>query len=301
MHRARVAAFAHVLLCPLAMAQNVPPPPERTAEAVQARAMAELEALRERVGVEPRQILLLGTFHFDDAGLDEYKPTHTFNALSQQRQMEIDEVLTRLDTFDATVVCVERRPESQEQLDEQFAAFTARTLPLPASEVYQLGFQLARLEGLPGVAAVDASARWLEPREDIAAWAATHDQQERLTTPYARAAYAFAQQKDRQIDAWPLLDTLLMTNSEPRLNISHGSYLIGPFAVGDGQTHPGTDGFVTAWHNRNLRIFQNIINATSPGDRVVLIIGAGHVPLLRQMAIASPDFELVEVAEVLCD
>ena len=39
--------------------------------------------------------------------------------------------------------------------------------------------------------------------------------------------------------------------------------------------------------------------APHEGERIVLIIGTGHVPILRHAIQASPEYELIEVAEVL--
>ena len=39
------------------------------------------------------KILLLGTFHFQDRGLDKYKPQNNFDVFSQQRQKEIVELV----------------------------------------------------------------------------------------------------------------------------------------------------------------------------------------------------------------
>lgn len=278
---------------------RVPEPPPRTAEAVDAVARVDIEAVYDAAGVNPRRLVLLGTFHFKDAGLDEYKPAHSFDALSERRQGEIAEVLDRLDTFDADVVCVERRPDRQETLDEGFESFVADQDELPPNEVYQIGFRLAQREGLEGVRAVDAPARWLDPRTDVEQWARDHDQAELLQSRYLRPGFAYLRRFDQQIDQWHLIDTLLAMNAQTRLEASHGMYLTGDFAVGDGLEYPGADGFVSTWHNRNLRIFQNIINASEPGDNVVVVIGAGHVPLIRHMARCSPEFELVEVHELL--
>lgn len=278
---------------------GVPEPPARTAEAVEAVAQADVQAVFDAAGVEPRRLVLLGTFHFKDAGLDEYKPAHSFDALSERRQGEIAEVLDRLDAFDADVVCVERRPERQESLDEGYASFVADGGELPPNEVFQVGFRLAAREGLDGVEAVDAPGRWLEPRTDVGQWCHENDRAELLESPYLMPGYAYLQRFDRQIDQWHLIDTLLAMNAQHRLEVSHGMYLTGTFAAGDGEVYPGADAFVSTWHNRNLRIFQNIINATEPGDSVVVVIGAGHVPLIRHMAQCSPEFELVEVHELL--
>lgn len=278
---------------------QVAEPPPRTAEAIDSKARETVAAIYDAAGIEPRRILLLGTFHFQDAGLDEYKPQHEFDALSERRQAEIAEVIDRLDAFDADVVCVEAKPNRQAVLDQRFATFEAGQWELPANEIYQLGFRLAQREGLGGVHAVDAPMRWLEPRTDIEQWAQDHGQESRLASPLARAAYPYMIEADKQVDAWHLIDSLLSRNAAPRLEASHGGYLSGDFAVGDGVSYPGADGFVSTWHNRNLRIFQNLINASEPGDDVVVIIGAGHVPLLRHMAQCSADFELIEVVDVL--
>jgi hypothetical protein len=56
-------------------------PPEDTAELLR-----HLDRFLEG----PRaKLLILGTFHFDDGGLDDYKPKHALDVLSEDRQQEI--------------------------------------------------------------------------------------------------------------------------------------------------------------------------------------------------------------------
>ena len=160
---------------------------------------------------------------------------------------------------------------------------------------------MAEREELDGVVAVDAAPRWYEPRTDLAAWAQKNDQVEKLRSPYDRLVLGYMRERDQRVDAWHLLDTLLSISTEERLETSHGMYFTRGFGVGDGREFPGVDGFVSSWYNRNLRIFQNIINATGPGDDVVVVIGRGHVPLLRHMAKCSPEFDVVEIVDVLGD
>ncbi len=96
-----------------------------------------------------------------------------------------------------------------------------------------------------------------------------------------------------------LRDHFLPINREVVLLREHGHYLVGTLAVGDGIDHPGADA-KTAWYNRNLRIFSNLLWLVErPGERVFVLIGAGHVPILRHAARASPAIELVEVGEIL--
>ena len=57
---------------------------------------------------------------------------------------------------------------------------------------------------------------------------------------------------------------------------------------------------ITAWYNRNLRIFANLQRITEPpGERLLVVYGAGHIPILRHCVEASPEYDLVEVADYL--
>lgn len=56
----------------------------------------------------------------------------------------------------------------------------------------------------------------------------------------------------------------------------------------------------TRWHNRNLRIFANLQRITeSEEERILFIVGSGHLPILRFLASASPEYEMVEPATYL--
>ena len=71
------------------------------------------------------------------------------------------------------------------------------------------------------------------------------------------------------------------------------------FEVGGAGDYMGAD-WRTGWYNRNLRIFSNLLRVrTSRADRILVIMGAGHIPLLLQMAQNAPEFELVPALSVL--
>ena len=110
------------------------------------------------------------------------------------------------------------------------------------------------------------------------------------------ALYRF---EDRAKAGRPLIDTFIAMNDPERLIAGHGHYLLGGIALGDDDEYPGADHVTGWWYNRNLRIFANIRRIAEPGDRILVIIGAGHVPILRHAFRASPEFRLIEVADIL--
>ena len=59
--------------------------------------------------------------------------------------------------------------------------------------------------------------------------------------------------------------------------------------------------WVQYWYGRNLVIFDNILENTSPSDRVLVIYGYGHGYILRGMAEESQLFDVVNTEDFLHD
>ncbi|HSR51347.1 MAG TPA: DUF5694 domain-containing protein [Acidobacteriota bacterium] len=257
----------------------------------------------QRPELSPPQsrILLLGTFHFADAGLDDYKPQHSVDILSPRRQAEIEELIARLADFRPTKVALEWRPDRQEKVNRDYQDYLDGDFELSANEVHQIGFRLARKMDHSKVYLVDAPGRSYRPWVDPEQWAKENGQQHLLerAAPLWQQFERAARWEDGAKVQRSLRQSLLMLNDPERIRQAHGVYLIGSLAVGDGQHFPGADA-KTRWFNRNLRIFANLMRITErPGERIFLIIGAGHLPILTHCVESSPEYELVPAARYL--
>ena len=247
----------------------------------------------------PHQILLVGTFHFRDAGLDSYRPQFDIDILSPTRQREVQELVDRLATYQPTKIAVEVMLTDQKWLDSVYTGYRTTAFPVGSDEIFQLGFRLAQLVGHDRLFAVDAERRFYEPWVDPDEYAARHAQQH-LLDPAWEARYGRLYRYEDEIKVHRTLRSHLLYLNTPEWALrSHGRYLIDNFEIGDDTTYPGVDSR-TAWFNRNLRIFANLQRLVeSEHERIVLIVGAGHLALLRHAVLASPQFELVELAHVL--
>ncbi len=246
---------------------------------------------------EKAKLLLLGTFHFKDAGLDEYKPQHEVDIMSDKRQREIEDVLSSLSAFSPTKVGVERKPHRQEEIDRKYRDYLAGDFCLSSNEIYQLGFRLAARMEHERVYAIDASGRF-DPSE-VEAFAREHGQEYLLEDTVFESLMTLPRHDDDLKMKHSLKDYLTYTNSEDHIHATHGYYLTGRFKVGKGDEYPGVE-FVVDWYRRNLKIFNNVQRITESSDeRILVIIGSGHLPILRHAAICSPEYELVEAAEYL--
>lgn len=269
---------------------------------------ASAQTLHDVFGdVRKAEILLLGTFHFDDPGLDDYKPQFPWNPLEADHQQEIAEVVRLFAAFRPTRVALEWPIARQAELDSAYSAFISGQAALGANERDQLGFRLARELGHERVYAVDAPARSYYPgmtqeeyEQHVARLMEGADEQVVVRQQDLGQRYqATARFDDSLKTTMPLRDYLLRENDPDRVLAAHGQYLIGSFYLGRGDDYLGPD-MRTRWYNRNLRIFHNLQRITeSPDERILVIIGSGHLPILRHSVEASPEYRLVGLLQYL--
>lgn len=258
---------------------------------------------------ERAKVLLLGTFHFAYPNLDLHKSEQQINILSPERQSEVEGLVRLLAAFRPTKVAVEVDLEKEEQLAQEYRTYRDGRFSLPASEVYQLGFRLAGLMNHERLYPINAWGRFYDPPESLLEYA-----RKRLGPAAAglsEEALYFSLWEDlfhnymklprhdeELLQRWSLREHLLYLNSPEYISVSHGGYLTWVDAPPGDYTM--VDYLSGWWYNRNLRIFANLKRITeSPGDRILVIVGAGHLPILRHALQCSPKHELMEVSTYL--
>ena len=248
---------------------------------------------------EPKaRLMMLGTFHFKDSGLDKYKPEHAVDVLSPERQREVEALVDALARFQPTRIAVEQKAHKQAALDASYQEYVAGRAELTANEIQQVGFRLAKKLGHAKAYAVDVDPNPLffplfEKVDEKQLETLDAQWQQRFKQLYAHDDAL----KTRQ----SLVEHLRYLNSPERVRHGHGSYSIGLFKVDGEDGYLGAD-LRAAWYDRNLRIFRNLQRLTSsPEERILLVIGAGHLPILHFVGNTSPEYELVDVRDYLRD
>ena len=252
-----------------------------------------------RTSAEVPRVLLVGTFHMDYPDLDAHVTVETdrVDVEATARQREMRALLDYLARFRPTHVAVERWPGSNE--NQRYQAFLAGELTPGRGEIQQIGYRLAQRFGLPRLELIDAGTlvgdlyrdstlACLHPHLDsiYADWDFKSDE------AIARRYRKMYTHEDQLLGQVSLLDWFLYQNSPKRIRRGHGAYLHGDFELGRTR---GADALALHWYVRNLRIFRNLQRIDAgPGDRILVLIGAGHLGILRQQLESSPAFELVE-------
>lgn len=237
-------------------------------------------------------VMVVGSYHMANPGRDRNN-VMVDDHLAPARQAQLEEVAAMLASFRPTKIALEVPVARDSAINALYAEYLAGTLAPNPSEVYQVGFRLAKRMGHTKVYATD----YKRDLDMAKAWgfAQQNGQLARLASGEAKVK-AFIARGQREIPRMTVAQILRETNSAP-VDSLHGMYL-QLATIGADTNYVGAD--VTGdWYVRNLRIYANVARIAQPGDRVLVLFGSGHRPLLNEYLRQSGLFEVVEVADYL--
>lgn len=249
---------------------------------------------------EPVEVMILGTYHFGNPGQDLHN-ARVDPVTTPDKQAQLEAVAEGLARFRPTAIAVERvAPDQTTLLDPRFPAFTPADLLTNPDERTQIAYRLAHRLGLTRVYAIDEQDREGQPSyfpfEDVQAWAQAHDRMDDLGAMHAEVAAMMADLERRQSSE--TVGQLLAAFNAPERVASDQGFYARLMAFGAGDEQPGA--FLNGrWYTRNAMIFARLMQVARPGDRIVVVYGAGHGFWLRQMVETMPGFQLVEPNDYL--
>jgi hypothetical protein len=239
---------------------------------------------------ENTRVLVLGVFHMDNPGRDLVNPGLK-DVLGPRRQKEICDVVDRLKNFRPTLIALEE-PVGARAMQDRLDKLAAGRYVLSADERDQIGLRLARSLGHAKMYGVDF-------KQDLDFDAIFRSAQELGQQALLDRAFAEFNLKIKPklessyMEPHTVRELLLEGNAQEMLDLSHRVYM-GLLPIGKGDRYPGST-LVARWYDRNLRIATNIARlAEEKPQRILVIIGAGHVKLLRQFLSEIPGFQVVD-------
>lgn len=248
-------------------------------------------ALRPSYAREPVRVLIVGTFHFANPGRDMVNP-EVDDVRSPRRQAELRDLLDDLARFEPTHVAVERTLAADSSVQARYQELLAGA-EAGRSETEQIAMRLAMRLGHERVYPVDHQLGLA--LNDVIARAAQTDPE--IASRIQPVMGFVGEMLNAQIQGATIAEALLAMNHPELADIGHGIYL-ELATVGAGDDHTGAE-VVSNWYERNLRIFANIARIARPGDRILVVIGSGHEPLLRHYIEMTPGFDAVRLADYL--
>jgi len=234
------------------------------------------------------EVMLLGTYHFANPGADAVK-MDVVDVLEPSRQAELEDLVARVARWEPDQIAVEWTLSFTDTTRARFGRYVAGTLPPSRNEVVQIGFRLAKRLGHATVWPIDYQMGF--GNDSIGALYARRPELKRaadsvLARLQARADSAAPVQQRQSI-----LEHLREANSDDALHGGNSEGMFGALLpAGEGDNYGGPQ-VLAKWYERNVRMVHNLFRSLRPGTRrVLLLVGSGHVPPIRNVLDESPQF-----------
>lgn len=263
------------------------------------------------------KVYLVGTFHFNASAADVIKGTKV-DMSTPEKQRELDELVGKLQKTQADKVFVEWQPVLRQRfVDSTYARYRQGQRPVGNqrdnnNEVVQVGYRLANKLSLSRVYCADAEGVF---DYDAAQASAKKYGQEAILkggfeAPVSDSLGLLIKTRTAAISAHQapapkyagesLLTQFKRMNTEAADRGNMDAYLLCLARVGRGTDYAGAD-LGGEYYKRNVRIYTNLLRAVDVqhDKAIVLLIGQGHVALLKSILRYNSLFEVAEVLPLL--
>ena len=237
-------------------------------------------------------LMILGSGHLANWGADRIN-YRMDDVRAPKRQAELQALADQLAQFKPTKIAVEVDERWDADLQKEYNGYLKDSFQLEPHEIHQIGFRLAKDMGHPKVYCVDYFRDDPIVREDLdhdlidwGTFAEANDQKHLLgPSPTGKMT------QDEHGKIWiepekyePIIDMYIRINQDEKIRKNLRDYLrIARIGLQD--QYPGANWVAHSWYPRNLKTFVNLTRITeSEDERILLIIGAGHLGFLKQIA-----------------
>lgn len=219
---------------------------------------------------------------------------------STTRQREIAAVTEALAGWKPTKILIEREQAAPFTVPD-YRSFTTERLATDRNEIVQIGYRLAHRMGHKDVYAFDENGGPGEPDyfpfDKVEAYAKAHGSEARLAAIldyFGKGAKTFS-------DAQPTTSVarlLALYNDPSRYVAEHEQGYLTLLSFGNGENQPGAE-LNAYWYMRNAKMFAKAGLIAEPGDRLLILVGAGHAYWLNDFAAHTPGYVRVDPVPLL--
>jgi hypothetical protein len=243
------------------------------------------------------EILLIGTFHFDNPGLDIAK-TNSFEVLNPKTQTELDVMAQKIKEFNPTKIFVEWSYDKQAKLDTLYNSYLngSDDFSKDKNEIFQLAFRIGKLNNNERLEAIDYKMDF--PFGEVMEIIENRNQTElkaEITAITQKVSTDFDEKIKQGIS---LTDMLLYHNTDEFRYMANNAYET-ILNAGDDSDFEGAQ-LVSQWNKRNLFMYSLIKKKTTKKDeRVMVLLGASHIANIKRILDDNNDWKTVELKDVL--
>lgn len=227
----------------------------------------------------------------DNPGLDAIN-VEADDILSERRQKEIAELLDKLALYKPTKIAIEADYKST-HWQERYKKYLNGDYKLGRNEIEQIGFQLAKRLNLPTLYPIDypmlmGGLLYSEIEYPKGKPQPTSEKANKEPKPLS--------EEEKLLRKMTVTQYLIKENSKEEIEKSHRQYMEMLLPDFENVAIYTRADRVSNWYKRNLRMFSNLnrISEFNGQDRILLIVGSGHLKILKDFTRDSPQFCLIE-------
>src|SRR5947207_9591426 len=145
------------------------------------------------------QVMVLGTYHFDNPGQDMHN-MKVDSVLTPAKQAELADVASRLAKFNPTKIAVEALSDRPDFISDKFNGFTLEKLSKDPDERIQIAFRLAHQLGQKSIYGIDEQSNTIDyfPFDKVDTYAKAHQQSAALGRMQEKVAEMIKQMEAAQ-------------------------------------------------------------------------------------------------------
>jgi hypothetical protein len=252
-------------------------------------------------GQHKTKILLIGTFHYDNPGLDVNR-VPDFDVLNTNVQEELNLISKRIALFNPTKFFIEFDYIRQLRLDSlynlylegKYSEFVEKNFPknryYSESEIFQLAFKSGKKAHVKRLNGVNTYAEF--PYDSLKEAMKAANQLELLKSMETSFPKATSQS---------LITRTLELNTSLSRARNRSWYIKYANRGGEAENFVGAY-LASEWFKRNLYMYSLVQKLTdNSDDRIVLLLGAGHISMIEQFIKDDDRFEIVELKDILSE
>lgn len=245
--------------------------------------------------IKKKQVLLIGTFHYANPGLDVAQ-LNSFSIMSEKSQKELEIMSDKIKKFGPDKIFVEWEFSKQTDLDKFYNKNTDSLFKNNKSEITQLALRTAKKLNHKKLYGMNLYTSF---RYDSLMMAMEKANQKDLIQRNKVVTENFEKQHNEKIRKSSLQEMMLYYNTKQSENENIQWYLEVANRGGNLDDFTGAS-LVANWYKRNLYMYSLIQKLTESTDnKIMILVGAGHASLIREFISHDPTFELVDLATVL--
>ena len=241
------------------------------------------------------KVALLGVFHFGGSSGD-LASMHMVDPFGERRQNDIKELVTKLKAYQPTKILVEYPKKKNAVLKNRYSNYLAGKDTLKVNEIYQVGFRLAEQLKHDELYSIDHKLDL--PFEQIVEYCQRQNKMEAFDA-FVKRIQNYVQEDNEKLNRMSISEYLAYVNSDPVDQVTNDLYIRETLVFGDSTYEAGARVAAT-WWERNFIMLKNIAETIDNEDeRILVIVGAAHRAVLKDLVIDRSDMDYVEIGDYL--